>query len=57
MRVTLGFDTSCYTTSAAAVDEHGAVVAAERMLLLSGRDSAAFARARPFLRMCGKCPR
>ena len=33
MRVTLGFDTSCYTTSAAAVDEHGAVVAAERMLL------------------------
>ena len=33
MRVTLGFDTSCYTTSAAAVDEHGVVVAAERMLL------------------------
>ena len=33
MRVTLGFDTSCYTTSAAAVDEHGAVVAAERILL------------------------
>ena len=33
MRVTLGFDTSCYTTSAAAVDEHGAVIAAERMLL------------------------
>ena len=33
MRVTLGFDTSCYTTSAAAVDEHGTVVAAERMLL------------------------
>ena len=33
MRVTLGFDTSCYTTSAAVVDEHGAVVAAERMLL------------------------
>ncbi|MCI6041635.1 MAG: O-sialoglycoprotein endopeptidase [Clostridiales bacterium] len=33
MRVALGFDTSCYTTSAAAVDEHGAVVAAERMLL------------------------
>ncbi len=33
MRVTLGFDTSCYTTSAAAVDEHGEVVAASRMLL------------------------
>ena len=33
MRVTLGFDTSCYTTSAAAVNEHGEVVAASRMLL------------------------
>ena len=33
MRITLGFDTSCYTTSAAAVDERGAVVAAARMLL------------------------
>ncbi len=33
MRVTLGFDTSCYTTSAAAVSEQGEVVAASRMLL------------------------
>lgn len=33
MRVTLGFDTSCYTTSAAAVNEQGEVVAASRMLL------------------------
>lgn len=33
MRVTLGFDTSCYTTSAAAVGEQGEVVAASRMLL------------------------
>ena len=33
MRVTLGFDTSCYTTSAAAVNEHGDVVAFSRMLL------------------------
>ena len=33
MRVTLGFDTSCYTTSAAAVDERGEVVAFSRMLL------------------------
>ncbi len=33
MRITLGFDTSCYTTSAAAVNEHGEVVAASRMLL------------------------
>ena len=33
MRVTLGFDTSCYTTSAAAVNEHGEVLASSRMLL------------------------
>ena len=33
MRVTLGFDTSCYTTSAAAVSEQGEVIAASRMLL------------------------
>ncbi len=33
MRVTLGFDTSCYTTSASAVNEQGEVVAASRMLL------------------------
>jgi len=33
MRVTLGFDTSCYTTSAAAVNEQGEVLAASRMLL------------------------
>jgi len=33
MRVTLGFDTSCYTTSAAAVSEQGEVVAFSRMLL------------------------
>lgn len=33
MRVTLGFDTSCYTTSAAAVSEQGEVLAASRMLL------------------------
>ena len=33
MRVTLGFDTSCYTTSAAAVGENGEVVASSRMLL------------------------
>lgn len=33
MRVTLGFDTSCYTTSAAAVGETGEVVAFSRMLL------------------------
>ena len=33
MRVTLGFDTSCYTTSAAAVNEQSEVIAASRMLL------------------------
>ena len=33
MRVTLGFDTSCYTTSAAAVGKNGEVVASSRMLL------------------------
>ncbi len=33
MRVTLGFDTSCYTTSAAAVNERGEVVAFSRLLL------------------------
>lgn len=33
MRITLGFDTSCYTTSAAAVGEGGEVVAFSRMLL------------------------
>jgi len=33
MRVTLGFDTSCYTTSAAAVNEQGEVIAASRMFL------------------------
>ena len=33
MRVTLGFDTSCYTTSAAAVSERGEVIAFSRMLL------------------------
>ena len=33
MRVTLGFDTSCYTTSAAIVGENGEVLAASRMLL------------------------
>lgn len=33
MRVTLGFDTSCYTTSAAAVSEQGEVIAFSRMLL------------------------
>ena len=33
MRVTLGFDTSCYTTSAAAVNEQGEFVAFSRMLL------------------------
>ena len=33
MRVTLGFDTSCYTTSAAMVSESGDVIAASRMLL------------------------
>lgn len=33
MRVTLGFDTSCYTTSAAAVGETGEVLAASRLLL------------------------
>ena len=33
MGTSLGFDTSCYTTSAAAVNEHGEVVAASRMLL------------------------
>ncbi len=33
MRVTLGFDTSCYTTSAAAVNERGEVIAFSRMLL------------------------
>ena len=37
MRVTLGFDTSCYTTSAAAVSEHGEVIAASRMLLPVGQ--------------------
>ena len=31
--IVLGIDTSCYTTSAAAVNEHGEVVAASRMLL------------------------
>ena len=33
MQVTLGFDTSCYTTSAAAVNRQGEVVAASRLLL------------------------
>ena len=33
MRVSLGIDTSCYTTSAAFVDESGKVVAASRILL------------------------
>ncbi|NLI21302.1 MAG: hypothetical protein GX418_07140 [Clostridiales bacterium] len=33
MDVALGFDTSCYTTSVAAVDETGTVVAFQRMLL------------------------
>ncbi|MCI5957008.1 MAG: O-sialoglycoprotein endopeptidase [Clostridiales bacterium] len=33
MRVALGFDTSCYTTSAAAVNRQGEVVAASRLLL------------------------
>ena len=33
MRVTLGFDTSCYTTSAAAVNENGEVIAFSRLLL------------------------
>ena len=33
MCVILGFDTSCYTTSAAAVDERGEVLASARMLL------------------------
>jgi len=33
MEVALGFDTSCYTTSVAAVDTGGRVVASERMLL------------------------
>ena len=33
MRITLGFDTSCYTTSAAAVNERGEVIAFSRMLL------------------------
>lgn len=33
MLVTLGFDTSCYTTSAAAVNEQSEVVAASRLLL------------------------
>ncbi len=33
MRVVLGFDTSCYTTSVAAVDAEGEVVGSARMLL------------------------
>ncbi len=33
MEVVLGFDTSCYTTSAAAVDRDGRVLASQRMLL------------------------
>ncbi len=33
MGIVLGFDTSCYTTSAAAVDETGRVLGSERMLL------------------------
>lgn len=33
MKAFLGFDTSCYTTSAAAVDEEGKVLASERLLL------------------------
>ncbi len=33
MQVALGFDTSCYTTSAAAVNRQGEVVAASRLLL------------------------
>ena len=33
MAVAIGFDTSCYTTSIAAVDAHGRVLASHRMLL------------------------
>lgn len=33
MHVTLGFDTSCYTTSAAVAGENGEIIAASRMLL------------------------
>lgn len=33
MKIVLGFDTSCYTTSMAAVDENGHVVSSQRMLL------------------------
>ena len=33
MRAAIGFDTSCYTTSAAAVDENGAVIGFQRLLL------------------------
>ncbi|MEG1890781.1 MAG: O-sialoglycoprotein endopeptidase [Clostridia bacterium] len=33
MRVVLGFDTSCYTTSAAVVDEHGKAICSSRLLL------------------------
>jgi N6-L-threonylcarbamoyladenine synthase len=33
MRAAIGFDTSCYTTSAAAVDERGGVIGFQRMLL------------------------
>lgn len=56
MRITLGFDTSCYTTSAAVVGETGEVVAFSRMLLPVASGQRGLRQARPFLRMCGKCP-
>ena len=50
--VVLGFDTSCYTTSVAAVDLAGRPVASCRRLLPVPAGSAACGRARPCLSMC-----
>ena len=51
MDAVLGLDTSCYTTSAAAVDAQGKVIAFPACCSPWRRASAAFAKARPFLRM------
>lgn len=48
--IVLGIDTSCYTTSVAAADENG-VLASNRQLLPCKQARAAFAKARPFLRI------
>lgn len=47
----LGIDTSCYTTSIAAVDENGNVLSDQRKLLSVPMVSAASGRARVFTSM------